>query len=1202
MALLTAERQKQLDYFFGRMVELEGRSQETLVFDYTYWDEMVSFVETKDPVWATNVLDTSLNSYDAEYLWVLDPEFNLVYSSAIQGLQNQPLAVPIDRLKEIFINPPFAHFSFLSTDGEAIEIRGASIHPSMDVNHTTLPRGYFFVGRRWDEARLKGLSDLVSGGVTISAVSQTGSGSNQDAIVIDAPLIGIDGLPVAYLKAAFPNRFLQGYRNAQTIDMVVYGLFALFLTGMLLFAIYLWVISPLQRISSSLQHESIQPLAPLLENRSEFGRVARLMVDFFGQKQGMENDILRHEEAEAALRLSEERYRMVSNLASDVAFSIAVGPNGSLQPEWATDSFERLTGRKFEETDNLANLKELVAEEDRPQAAEWIKQLSMGRPSGGDIRILIDGRGKVWLNTHMYPIYDPKARRAVRVYGAMKDITAQKLAEEAYRSLVDGSIQGWAILRGDGVQFANPAIERMTGYTAAEVKAFPLTELQQLVHPNDREYAFTRMEEILSGGEPEDRREIRLQHKNGEWIWVEISASRVDYQGETALQVTLLDISGRKQAQLDLAKEQEYSAVLLDTVDSLVMVIDPQGRVVSTNPVCRRLFGKDENLIRGRYLWDLFELDASSPLAREHFRKLVDQSAPIRGLDLPVRGGTAGTWVSWSHNFMTGADGSPGFVVGTAMDITSRRMRERQQQVVAEIATILRGQPSRREMIDLVMDRLFEFLRADLMIFARPDLDTGDIAVEVVRGEPKAQVEGRRFSGTDSIAADVLSTGMPLICNDLAKEDRLQWKDMAEIFNSAMWLPLIVDRRSLGVVIAGRKEPFTQEECDALTPIADMAANALQRIRLGEESLRRIQHLTALRTINVAIGASLDLRMTLNVLVNQIVSQLGVDAVDVLLLEPNSNTLQYAAGHGFRSKDIEKLRLWMGESQAGRIALERSRRHLHDPNGVAGYFVHSEMLSVEGFVAYDGVPLTVKGEIKGVIETYHRAPYQPAGDWPQFLESLALEAAIAIDNAELLEKLQRKNMELAIAFDATIEGWARAVELRDKETEKHNSRVAETTVRLAQAMGISGDALMHIRRGAILHDIGKIGVRDNILNKQGPLNEDEWKEMRKHPQHAYDMLSPIPFLRPALDIPYCHHEHWDGSGYPRGIAGEEIPLAARIFTVIDVWDALAKRKTPYRPTTWPEEQVLAYLQEQSGRIFDPAMVKAFIDLYPIMMR
>jgi putative two-component system response regulator len=194
----------------------------------------------------------------------------------------------------------------------------------------------------------------------------------------------------------------------------------------------------------------------------------------------------------------------------------------------------------------------------------------------------------------------------------------------------------------------------------------------------------------------------------------------------------------------------------------------------------------------------------------------------------------------------------------------------------------------------------------------------------------------------------------------------------------------------------------------------------------------------------------------------------------------------------------------------------------------------------------------------------------------------------------MLEERQRASEELSAAYDATLAGWSRALDLRDHETEGHSRRVTELTVQLAQALGLPDSDLEHIRRGALLHDIGKMAISDAILLKPGPLNEDEWVAMRRHPTIAYELLAPIGYLRPALDIPYCHHEHWDGSGYPLGLAGEEIPLAARIFAVVDVWDALTNDR-PYRKA-WPPARAYAHIANLAGSHFDPRVAQAFLML------
>jgi HD-GYP domain-containing protein (c-di-GMP phosphodiesterase class II) len=253
-----------------------------------------------------------------------------------------------------------------------------------------------------------------------------------------------------------------------------------------------------------------------------------------------------------------------------------------------------------------------------------------------------------------------------------------------------------------------------------------------------------------------------------------------------------------------------------------------------------------------------------------------------------------------------------------------------------------------------------------------------------------------------------------------------------------------------------------------------------------------------------------------------------------------------------------------------------------------------KLLEGENFVSYIAVPLLAKGGVKGVLEIFHRSNLTPDAEWLDFLEAIAAQAAIAIDNARMFDELQRSNMELVLAYDATLEGWVHALDMRDKETEGHTQRVTSATIMLARTMGIPEPEMIHIRRGALLHDIGKVAIPDRILRKTGPLNPDEREEIKLYPTYAYELLSPISYLRPALDIPYCHHEKWDGTGYPRGLRGEQIPMVARVFAVIDVWDALRSNR-PYREA-WPDDKVIEYLCAESGKHFDPRVIDVFMNL------
>ncbi len=261
------------------------------------------------------------------------------------------------------------------------------------------------------------------------------------------------------------------------------------------------------------------------------------------------------------------------------------------------------------------------------------------------------------------------------------------------------------------------------------------------------------------------------------------------------------------------------------------------------------------------------------------------------------------------------------------------------------------------------------------------------------------------------------------------------------------------------------------------------------------------------------------------------------------------------------------------------------------PIGMSSFIIRPYMSFPYAFLT--GAAYTVSSIYTGYIWEYNLTSVLAlfAFSFMTWIAAHQLESAL-YQNELLLRDLQRSNKEIKDAYETTLEGWSHALEIRDRETEGHARRVTELTMRFARLMNFTGAQLVHIRRGVLLHDIGKLGIPDEILRKPGPLTQREMEIMRRHPQIAYDLLTPIEYLKPALKIPYYHHEKWDGSGYPHGLMGDAIPLEARIFAIIDVYDALSHDR-PYRKA-WDREKVLDYIKSESGRHFDPAVVEVFL--------
>lgn len=445
----------------------------------------------------------------------------------------------------------------------------------------------------------------------------------------------------------------------------------------------------------------------------------------------------------------------------------------------------------------------------------------------------------------------------------------------------------------------------------------------------------------------------------------------------------------------------------------------------------------------------------------------------------------------------------------------------------------------------------------------------------------------------EGLSGKVWEYRKPLVINNYAewsgKSDR--WPSLKA---SIIGVPVQWGDHFLGVLnVRGRGE-YIEEDAEILTLFGNQAAIAIINARLHEETHRRLERLAALQVIDISITQTTDIDVTLNTFIDQLVKTLKVDATTVLLCDSQTESLACKVRRGFNTGALQFTNLPLGKGYAGLAALERRTITIQDLRKANGTLQQSLELHQEAFVSYCAVPLIAKGTVLGVLEVFQRNLFDPDPEWVQFLETLAGQAAIAIDNAMLFQNLQSSHENLTQSYDATIRGWAHALELRDRETKGHSERVTDMTLRIARSLGFPEDGLIHIYRGALLHDIGKMGVPDTILHKPGALDEQEWEIMRQHPTFAYEMLASIEYLNPALDIPLCHHEKWDGSGYPHGLCGEQIPLSARIFAIVDVWDALSSQR-PYRPA-WPADKVISYIREQAGSHFDPSIVKVFLQI------
>lgn len=623
---------------------------------------------------------------------------------------------------------------------------------------------------------------------------------------------------------------------------------------------------------------------------------------------------------------------------------------------------------------------------------------------------------------------------------------------------------------------------------------------------------------------------------------------------------------------------------LLEALPDALVVADEKGLIVLVNSQTEKLFGFGRSEISGQPVETLIPDRFRRKHAKHHSHYLAagQNRSMGTGLDLIARrkdGSEFPVDISLSPLEASGSR----FVIAAIRDITERKRLEYLLHEATQRKTDLLEERYRR-IVETAEEGIWTTDTENRTTFVNHKLAS-------MLGYTMEEMLGKSlYDFMDAESGRIARVSLEKRQQGISEEldFKFRHKDGSDLWAIVAANPIMED----GVYVG------------ALAMVTDITERkkVLEKLRESEEKNRtlyesaeqRLSQTLALRSIDNAISNSLDLKFTLDIVLTQARNELKVDAADILLYNETTHVLNFFVGQGFHTTATQEAHVPLGKSYAGNVVLERKPMHLSNLSSRKTEFLESEHFPLEGFEEYHCVPLIAKGKILGVLEIFNRTVLNPTDEWVDYLETLAGQAAIAIDNITLFEGLQKANDQLVLGYDATIEGWSRALDLRDKETEGHTQRVTDLTVRLATRMGIRDEELVQVRRGALLHDIGKMGVPDNILHKPAKLTEEEWELMRQHPANAFRLLSPITYLKDALDIPYAHHEKWDGSGYPRGLAGETIPFTARLFAVIDVYDALTSDR-PYRKA-WSKEKALDYIKEESGIHFDPRVVKTFLEM------
>ena len=843
----------------------------------------------------------------------------------------------------------------------------------------------------------------------------------------------------------------------------------------------------------------------------------------------------------------------------------------------------------------------LIHPEDQPGVAQVLVDALRGdSPYNVEYRIIQPGGEMRFIHSEAIVKRDAAGRPRFML-GMMQDITERKRNERELIILNHAINQSSdaVFLINEQLIFAyvNDAACRSLEYTREELLTMNPSDIDAVV---TYETAKDIMNKLFAGGYY-PRFETQHKTRSGRIFPVEISFSQVEYDGAKFSLTTVHDITERKQGEDALRRSEQKFRALAENTPNVVYQCKNDSRYtfIYLNNAVEDLSGypKEEFLENGLSFFDLYHPDdlLKIPKPENNHQSLLNRRSFHVTYRIRHRSGEW-RWVDeWGTGVMS-AHGDVEYLEGIMIDITDTKHHELEREAIITVSTALRQSTTRTEILSVLLDQLVKLFDVDGAMLVLPHPETGGFIDELGRGAVAENMTGLYIPPGKGVCNWVITNKKPYFNNHADNDPLFYRPDLLGDSHCLASVPLIAQEQAIGAVWIARQVDILERDLLLLVAIADIAANAIHRVMLHEQTEQQLRHLIALHQIDLAISTNFDSNLTITTILKNVKDELEVDAASILLLNPITHTLDYAAGIGFKARGIEQSQVKIGDEWAGRAAQEYQTVSCPDLKLAGETFGRSSLLAFEAFVAHYATPLIVKGQVKGVLELFHRNAFKPTAEWIDYFETLATQTAIAIESSTLFENLQRSNMELMLAYDATIEGWSRALDLRDKETEGHTQRVTEIALDLAGKMGMSETEKQDLWRGALLHDIGKMGVPDSILNKPGPLSDDEREIMRQHPPYAHQMLSQISYLKHALDIPFCHHEKWDGSGYPRGLKGEEIPLSARLFAVVDVYDALTSDR-PYRKA-WSREDAYRYIEEQSGKHFDPQVVKIFLENKP----
>ena len=875
---------------------------------------------------------------------------------------------------------------------------------------------------------------------------------------------------------------------------------------------------------------------------------------------GMLTDITERKRAENALRSSEEKFKKAFSMNPSAIVLARTRDNRVIE---INEPFSQIFGYSSQEIlDATTFEKELWVEpHDRERL---LNDASNGLPLR-NIELQFYTKDKRIL-TCSASFESLEIEGEQHILAVLDDITERKLAREKllksealFRAVVEHNHEGIILMTAERRPFyVSPSYTQINGYLPEEwIGGYG----PDYVHPDDQAIAANTIREVLQAPGRVGKASYRLRHKLGHWFWVETTVTNLLH--DPAIQALVLnsrDITERRQSEKALRESEQRYRELFKHANLAIFQNTMSGKIQAVNPEFARMFGysdPEDVLASIKNAAEAF----ADPARRDEIIRLKAEQPDLSTFESLYRRKDGSTFLGRLNvREVTNATISEPFFEGFIEDITERRQAE---DALRESEEHYRGAITAAGLVPYVIDyktRRFSFIGENILKL------TGYTAGQITPAILSESILENRAWGLENSKLTIATAQNKFLADESENwgiDIRIRTRDGAERWLSDVSVPL---RDKSGVV--------TQ----AIGVLQDMTER-----KQREKELETISHLSgSLREAPTRADM-------LPAILKQLVELNNCDAISIEMIDPLTGETVVEAAQGTWA-DLTGTRQAAGTGLNSIIAA--SQQPYHNNRMVDDPHFGMPLRFLNGIQAGAGVPLIAQNHLIGYLWVGRKNEISESE--VRLLAAVADIAANAIYRATLFEQNEKHVEDLTLAYDTTLDGWAHALELRDQETEGHTRRVTQMTVELAIKMGIPESELENVRRGALLHDIGKMAIPDSVLLKPGTLNEREWEIMRRHPEYAFEFLEPIEYLHQAIDIPYCHHEKWDGSGYPRGLQGEQIPFVARIFAIVDVWDALRSNR-PYR-AAWSNEKTRNYILAQNQKHFDPQVLPVFLEM------